>query len=324
MNPKVLLAGSIAVDYILKTPGKFHECLQMDGSKVGCALMADSRTVHFGGTAGNISYNLGLLEVPHLVLSRVGKDFAELGYAQHLESPFRTLLLDTIEEDVTASCYIFNDDLANQMSVFYEGALAHKLDIDLEQQVPGIDEVEFAINAPQNIVAMTNLARELRSRGKKVIFDPGQVTPAYNQEDLERNLQGAYALISNEFEFNMISEKLGKNAEEILEFVPQIITTRGGSGSVIRSAAGEIEIPAVKPRAVKDTTGAGDGYRAGMLAGLVNGYNLEKSCQLGAVIGSLKVETVGAQTHVFTPEDVQTRFEQAFNEEIDLEWKERQ
>src|SRR5271157_580893 len=277
MNPKILLAGSIAVDYILKTPGKFGECVRMDGDKVGCALMADTRTVHFGGTAGNISYNLGLLEVPHYVLSRVGKDFSELGYAQHLEAPVRTLLFDTIDEDVTASCYIFNDDLANQISVFYEGAMKYKLEMDLQTQVPGIAEVSFAINAPQNVVAMLNLARELKEMGKNMIFDPGQVTPAYSGQDLEIGLQGAYALISNEFEFNMISEKLGRSVDEMLELVPRIVTTRGGSGSVIRINGEEILVPVVKPKAIKDTTGAGDGYRAGMVAGLANGMDLEQS-----------------------------------------------
>jgi adenosine kinase len=292
----------------------------MDGTKVGCALMATNRTVHFGGTAGNISYNLGLLEVPHYVFSRVGKDFAELGYAQHLESPFRTLLLDTIDDDITASCYIFNDDLSNQISTFYEGAMAFKLDIDLSAQVPGIEDVQFAINAPQNKVAMLNLARELKAMDKNMIFDPGQVTPAYTREDLEEGLQGAYALISNEFEFNMISEKLGRSVDEMFELVPRIVTTRGGSGSVIRLSGEETAIPVVKPKAVKDTTGAGDGYRAGMLAGLVNNLDLEKSCKLGAVIGSFVVETVGAQTQVFSRNDVEKRFEKAFGEKLEINW----
>ena len=61
-----------------------------------------------------------------------------------------------------------------------------------------------------------------------------------------------------------------------------------------------------------------------MVAGLVNGFDLEKSCKLGAVIGSLVVETVGAQTQVFSREDVQDRFEKTFNEEIDLEWKDKE
>ncbi len=69
---------------------------------------------------------------------------------------------------------------------------------------------------------------------------------------------------------------------------------------------------------MKDTTGAGDGYRAGLLAGLVNTMPLEQCCQLGAVIGSFVVETVGAQTQVFSKIDVETRFEEAFNKKIKI------
>ncbi len=318
MGPKILVTGSIAVDYILNIPGKFRECLQTSGEKIGLAVMANERSMRFGGTAGNISYNLGLMEIPHHVMSRVGKDFAELGYAKHFESPNRNLAIDQIPNDYTASCYILNDEAANQISAFYEGALGHKLDVSIKQKIKNVNEICFAINAPQNPGAMKNLAQQLIDLKINMIFDPGQVTAAFSKADLELILSKSYALVSNEFEFNIICKTLGRNRKEILDLVPRIITTQGSKGSLLSMKEKEISIPIVKPKEVKDTTGAGDGYRAGLLAGLINKLPLEQCCQLGAVIGSFVVETVGAQTQVFSKNDVEKRFENSFKNKIKI------
>ncbi len=318
MGPKILVTGSIAVDYILNIPGKFRDCIQTSGDKIGLAVMANARSMRFGGTAGNISYNLGLMEIPHYVMSRVGKDFAELGYAKHFESPNRSLAINHIPDDYTASCYILNDEAANQISAFYEGALGHKLDVSIRQKVENVNEINFAINAPQNPGAMKNLAQQLSDLKINMIFDPGQVTAAFSKAEMEPILSKAYALISNEFEFNIICKTLGRNRKEILDIVPRIITTQGGKGSLLTLKNEEKTIPIVKPREVKDTTGAGDGYRAGLLAGLANKLSLEQCCQLGAVIGSFVVETVGAQTQIYSSKDVEQRFANSFNKKIKI------
>ncbi len=103
-----------------------------------------------------------------------------------------------------------------------------------------------------------------------------------------------------------------------MDLVPHLITTQGGRGSTVTTRSGEEIIPAAKPRVVKDTTGAGDGYRAGLLAGLEKGLTLQQSCQVGSVIGSFVVETVGAQTQVFTKKEVEKRYESTFGEKVHL------
>ena len=71
----------------------------------------------------------------------------------------------------------------------------------------------------------------------------------------------------------------------------------------------EIEIPICNPeKGIVDTTGAGDGYRAGILTGLSLNMTLLDSCRLGSVIGSFVVETTGAQTHLYQLKDVKKRF----------------
>ena len=318
MKPKILVTGSIAVDYILTISGKFHNCLQINYDKIGMAVMATSRSMQYGGTAGNISYNLGLLEIPHYVMSRVGKDFSDLGYAKHFESPNRILALEYILNDITASCYIFNDEISNQLSAFYEGALRHKLYVNIREKIKDVNEIRFAINAPQNPNAMKNIAKQLEEMNINMIFDPGQVALAFSKPELESLLSKSYILICNEFEFNRICQILDRNQHEIADLVPRFIITKGANGSILNLKNEEIFIPVVNPKDVKDTTGAGDGYRAGLLTGLINEMPLDQCCQLGAVIGSFVVETVGGQTQVYTKKDVELRFEKTFNKKIKI------
>ena len=97
-----------------------------------------------------------------------------------------------------------------------------------------------------------------------------------------------------------------------------IITTKGAEGSELLYSDNlgkiyHIDIPISKPNKVEDTTGAGDGYRAGILTGLILNMTLLDSCRLGAIIGSFVVETKGAQTHSFDISMVRKRFYETFN-----------
>ena len=96
--------------------------------------------------------------------------------------------------------------------------------------------------------------------------------------------------------------------------VNSVITTKGADGSTLmykdqKNKIYEIEIPICKPeKEIADTTGAGDGYRAGILTGLSLDMTLLDSCRLGSIISSFVVETGGPQTQIFTLEDVKMRF----------------
>jgi sugar/nucleoside kinase (ribokinase family) len=53
-------------------------------------------------------------------------------------------------------------------------------------------------------------------------------------------------------------------------------------------------VPAVADKVI-DTTGAGDYFAAGFLAGYAKGYDLEKCGKLGSIMASRVIGIVGAQ-----------------------------
>ncbi len=319
---KVLILGSLAFDYIMGFKEKFVNAVSIDYEKeeFQSTITADSRHQYFGGTAGNIAYNLGLLQIAKvLLLGSVGKDFESLGYRDHINQ-FENIELgvDVHEELFTAACYIVNDVKSNQMIVFHGGALKKCKDIDLREKIKKPEDFLFAINSTQSVEAMTCFAEQLHNLKIPIIFDPGQVTPLFTKELLLNILNMSKILIGNSFEINQIIKKTGLTENKLIEMIDVIIITKGSNGSELiykdeQSKVLKVSIPIADPEKIEDTTGAGDGYRAGLLTGLTLGMTILDSCRLGSIIGSFVIETSGAQTQIFSLESVRKRFFNTFH-----------
>jgi len=318
---KVLVLGSLAFDHIMGFEENFVNAVSIDLNKKDfqSTVTANSRTQHFGGTAGNIAYNLGLLNLSTVsLLGSVGKDFESLGYGEHIAKFGNIELKVDIHDNLfTAACYIVNDIKSNQMIIFHGGALDESKNIDLRKKIEKPEQYAYAINSTQGIEAMMNFSEQLNELNIPTIFDPGQITPLFSKDNLLSILTNSEILIGNAYEINQVMSKIEMNEKDLLEYISTIVKTKGSEGSelITKTASGKleyIEIPISTPNKVVDTTGAGDGYRAGLLSGMILEMNLQNSCRLGSIVGSFVVETSGAQTQVYDIASVRKRFLNTF------------
>ncbi|MFX1353007.1 MAG: PfkB family carbohydrate kinase, partial [Promethearchaeota archaeon] len=220
---KVLVLGSLAFDYIMSFKENFVNAVSIDHEKeeYQSTITADSRNLHFGGTAGNIAYNLGLLNIAKVVLvGSVGKDFDSLGYKDHVKQ-FKNIELSIDEYDdlYTAACYIVNDIKSNQMIVFHGGALEKCKDIKLNEKIQNPEEFAYAINSTQSVEAMSNFADQLFTLKIPTIFDPGQVTPLFPRELLINIIKKSEIIIGNIYEIEQIKKKTELTEDEIIKLV---------------------------------------------------------------------------------------------------------
>ncbi|MBY8988274.1 MAG: hypothetical protein KGD61_07460 [Candidatus Lokiarchaeota archaeon] len=318
---KIIVLGSLAFDYIMSFEENFVNAVSIDHEKeeYQSTVTASSRVQHFGGTAGNIAYNLGLLNISTVsLLGSVGKDFNTLGYKDHI-TKFQNIDLNVdIQADLfTAACYIVNDKKSNQMIIFHGGALDEGKNIDLRTKIKDPEQYAYAINSTQGIEAMKNFADQLNELKIPTIFDPGQITPLFSKDNLIDILKKSEILIGNSFEISQVMKKTDLDEQNILKLVKTIIKTKGSEGSelICKTDSGEfkrIKIPIAVPNNTIDATGAGDGYRAGVLTGLILNMNLLDSCRLGSILGSFVVETNGAQTQIYDVEKIKTRFQKTY------------
>jgi adenosine kinase len=306
---QILVSGSLAYDRIMNFPGRFSDHILPDKIHVlNVCFTVDGLKEEFGGTAGNIAYNLALLGEKPTILAAAGKDFES--YEAWLKSHRLSVTgIRRVTEELTAGAYITTDRADNQITGFNPGAMKYPSLFDLG----GIDPRKaLAIIAPGNLEDMVVYPRMCREKGIPYIFDPGQSITALTGNQLTEALTGAGLLISNDYELEMILQATGRRKDQLLAQTGGIITTLGENGSLVCTQKGEATIPAVRPSRVQDPTGAGDAYRAGLITGLARKKHLKEAACMGAVCAAYAVECYGTQRHHFTLEKFLNRYDETF------------
>ncbi|MDD3580571.1 MAG: carbohydrate kinase family protein [Desulfobacca sp.] len=307
---QIFISGSLAYDRIMDFPGKFADHILPDKIHIlNVCFMVNGLIEKFGGTAGNIAYNLALLGERPVILATAGQDFDRYeGRLRQLELPLTGIR--RIPEEFTAGAYITTDQSDNQITGFNPGAMKYPSQF----QFDGIDPLTaLAIVAPGNLEDMLIYTQSYKAHKLRYIFDPGQSLPQWSKEQLEDMISGSSLLISNDYELEMIMKVTGRSKADLLRLTGAIITTQGEKGSLITTRAQEVQIPAAQADRVIDPTGAGDAYRAGLIKGLVLGQSLTAAARLGACCASYAVEYHGTQEHHFTLEDFWARHRANFS-----------
>ncbi|MEW6388612.1 MAG: carbohydrate kinase family protein [Thermodesulfobacteriota bacterium] len=306
---RIFVSGSLAYDRIMDFPGKFADHIFPEKIHIlNVCFMVNGLTERFGGTAGNIAYNLSLLGVKPVILATGGRDFGP--YQEWLNVLGLTLEgVRLIPEEFTASAYITTDLADNQITGFNPGAMKHPSGYGFDGLNPG---KALGIIAPGNLEDMLTYSRFYKEKGVPYIFDPGQSIPAWGGAELKEMATGALALIVNDYELEMFLEKTGLRGSRLQDCTGMIITTKGEAGSELLTPQGKESIPAAPPRQVLDPTGAGDAYRAGLLKGLCLNLPWATAARMGAVLGSFAVEQPGTQEHRVTLAEFQQRYRENF------------
>ncbi|HLS84651.1 MAG TPA: carbohydrate kinase family protein [Burkholderiales bacterium] len=305
---KILVTGSIAYDTIMVFPDRFRNHLLPDQLHIlnVCFLTPQMRR-EYGGTAGNIAYNLRLLGEDPLVMASVGEDIGP--YLERLERlGIGTSHLRRIAGEFTAQAFITTDLDDNQITAFHPGAMnsAH------QNRITAALGAGLAIIGPDGKEGMIEHARQCRALGVPFVFDPGQGLPMFSREELETFLRDAAYVAVNDYEGKMLEEKTGRSLEAIAKELKGLVCTLGAKGSVILAQGERYEIPSVAPQAIVDPTGCGDAYRAGLLYGIAHGWDWPSTGRLGSLMGAMKIAHRGAQNHAPARDEIESRFRQAF------------
>lgn len=310
---RIIVSGSLAYDRIMDYDGIFAEhVLPEKANSINLSFLVDKLSVEFGGTAGNIAYNLALLGEKADIIATAGQDFA--GYKSHLLlSGIETTSVRMLEGEMTSSAYVFTDKDDNQIAAFHPGAGARAYDTPINT-----DGRALAIVAPGCVEDMVAFPRMYRKSNVKYAFDPGQQTLALSPDALKECITGALIVFASDYELGLISQKTGWTEEVILQNTSTLVVTYGSKGSRVRTPTGEVNISPAVAEKVVDPTGAGDAYRAGFIKGMVAGFDYEHSARLGSVVASYCIEMYGTQNHAFTMEQLKDRYIRTYGDVLQL------
>lgn len=303
-----LICGSFAYDTIMVFHDRFKNHILPDKVHIlNVSFLVPELRREFGGCAGNIAYNLNLLQGDPLPMGTVGGDFGP--YQKWLDQEgISRRHVRLIEDTYTAQAFITTDMDDNQITAFHPGAMnfAH------ENRVQDAEGVKMGIVAPDGREGMIEHGRQFQEAGIPFIFDPGQGLPMFTGEELLTFTEQATWVTLNDYEAQLFQERTGLSNQQLAERVEALIITRGAEGSAIHTQGQCLHIPAAEAKTLADPTGCGDAYRAGLLYGLSQQMDWEMTGRIASLMGAIKIEHHGTQNHRFELTEFWDRFEENF------------
>jgi adenosine kinase len=295
---RIVITGSIATDHLMTFPGRFSDSIVVDKlDKISLSFLVDELEVRRGGVAANIAFGMGMLGLNPILVGAVGPDFAD--YRSWLQRHgVDTESVHVSEVRHTARFVCTTDEHANQIATFYAGAMQEARDIELGPIVERVGEVDLVLVGANDPEAMVRHTEECRYRRIPFAADPSQQLARMHGEEIQLLIDGAAYLFTNEYEAALTEQKTGWSGEEILQRVGVRVTTLGPNGVRIEKRDAEpihVRTPQETHRA--DPTGVGDAFRAGFLAGLAWGVSLERCAQVGSLLATHVIESIGTQEY---------------------------
>ncbi len=306
---RIAVAGSIATDHLFTFEGRFADSLLVAQlSNVSLSFLASDLQIRRGGTGANIAFGMGMLGARPLLVGAVGRDGAD--YLSWLrEHGVDTDHVRISPDKASARFTCTTDQDHAQLATFYPGAMSEAAEID----IGALGELDLVVVAPDDPGAMQRHSASCRERGVPFAADPSQQLSFLTGDAIRALVEGATYLFSNAYEAALIHDKTGWSADDVLGLVGTRITTHGPDGiRITRRGEDEILVAVAPARRLTDPTGVGDAFRAGFLTATGWGLPLERAAQVGALVATHVVETVGPQDYTFTPAEFLVRFVEAY------------
>jgi adenosine kinase len=308
MSRRTLICGSLAYDTIMVFPDRFaRHILPSETHVLSVSFQIAEMRREWGGCAGNIGYNLKALGGEPVVMATLGDDGG--AYRERIAGLGMTCEgVRSVAGTFTAQAFIITDLDDNQITAFHPGAM----NASHENRVGDAPDIALGIVAPDGRDGMRMHVEQFAAARIPFVFDPGQGLPLFSGPELAEMIDAASFVAVNDYEGRLLAERTGLSLEAIASRVDALIVTQGGEGSRIYTARRTVDLPAVKASALVDPTGCGDAYRAGLLYGIVHGWEWERTGRLAATLGSIKIASRGGQNHRIDRDVVGERFHAAF------------
>jgi sugar/nucleoside kinase (ribokinase family) len=275
------------------------------------ADVADSERATYGGCGANVAVAMQRLGFATGLAMVIGDDDEGTRYGAYLmEQGIDCASVVQWAGSRTSRSYLFRAPDGEYVNFFHAGASDAWAG---ELQLSGVEHVRWGLVTvgyyPYNAAFVAQLARH----NVPLIWQLKADIAAYPRAALEQFANASRIVCCNQLEADYLLRGLGMNslAKLFALGIEIIVLTLGGAGSRVLTRAKETLVPTV-PCNVVDTTGAGDAYTAGFLAGHFRGYQLPVCGRLGTVAAAFAVESIGCQTNLPTWEQLLARYEMNF------------
>lgn len=267
-----------------------------------------------GGVARNVVEDIANVELKPVFLSAVddtpmGTDILEKLKRHKVNCDH--VIVDPDGMGMWLAVFDNNGDVAGSISKRPKGRmLVDYAEHHGDEIFEGIDSVVLQMDLERDLVKrIITLAKK---HGAKVYGIISNMSIAVERRDFMKELD---CLICNRDEAGILFVEDYSNCDmdemkDILQEkitnanIPSMVVTMGGDGSVYASMDGENGICPAKKVVVKDTTGAGDSFGAGVAIGLSYGKTMGEACEIGTTLAASVITSVENVCPRFMPEEL--------------------
>ncbi len=279
--------GAAAVDWVARV----EEMPSLDGISY-----ADQYAPVPGGSGGNVAEGVTRLGHTARFLGLLGDDEGGRMLMQTFESAgVDTSCIRVKEGQRSAACFIAVDRHGQRMIFSLGGVAIYDQLTDIS--AAGLEQVKILYIAD----AYLEIARAAISKlapGAQVVFNPGGLMVASGKEELQPILECTDILVVSRVEAEALTGCSGPEQacrDLALTGPKEILLTLGERGVLVADRKNLILVPAIPVEHVVDTTGAGDAFSAGVIAGLLEGMSLEQAARLGCAVAAHKIRHFGSR-----------------------------
>lgn len=314
---KIIVSGSLAYDRIMDFPDYFkNHILPNKIHKLSVSFQINGIRENFGGTAGNIAYNLKLLKENPLIVGTIGKDNKNY-FKKWRKNKIDTSKIKIIEKVDTATAYIMTDKDDNQIAGFYPGSMAYHNCLS-ERELKKYVGQGLAIVSPENKEGMLEKMALYKKFNLPYIFDPGQQLLLFSRSELIWAIRQARIVVGNDYEHELIIKKTGLALSQLIRLAGIFVITLGAKGSIIKIKDKSIKIKAIKPGKVVDPTGAGDAFRAGFIKGYIHNLSLSDCGRIGSLAAAYPIEYYGTQEHFYAYPEFKNSYRKIYKKDLNI------
>lgn len=258
-----------------------------------------------GGSAANVAVGLARLGVQVGFLGKLGDD--ENG--RRLQRAFETEGVDTAALRVepgrpTATCFIALDARGDRMVFSLPGASL--LEDPAELDLPYVGQGQVLYIGPAYPAVALAASGAAGTAGALVIYAPSGAWGGEGLTGIRPILKGVDLLLVSQTEALALSGQATPEAalRTLIETGVKVVVETLGAQGVLVCSGGDTHHVASFPVAPRDTTGAGDAFAAGLVAGYLEGRDWLAAAQLGNAVAALKVQQLGSRNGLPSREQV--------------------
>src|SRR3989338_2883644 len=290
---EVLCVGSATVDHFLTIGPPFSAV------KPGDKVLAQYFVLHTGGGATNAAVALKKLGVQSALLTKLGRDHNASFVQKELQQYHLTNACRTRSRKNTDVAFIVSSAKEHNRIIYVHKGASEDLslaDIPRSLKVPWVYLASVTGHA---FPVALHLAQQCQKKGINLLFNPSLYLAEQGKRKLDPILQSTTLLVLNKEEAQAVLQRKNEKAVALLhklqQLGPETVVITDGPRTLFALHAGAVYTLTPPHVPVVETTGAGDAFTAGLLAGVIKKFSFDDALRLGADRAASTLQKIGAQ-----------------------------